>query len=121
MKIQLNTGAHVDGHERLAAHVSKTVEQALGHFKHHITRVEVHLGDENADKGGSHDHRCMMEARLEGRQPVAVTEHAATQEQAVQGAAKKLEHLLDSTFGRVQAARRKGPDAPTLMVEVDQP
>ena len=121
MKIQLNTGAHVDGHERLAAHVSKTVEQALGHFKHHITRVEVHLGDENADKGGSHDHRCMMEARLEGRQPVAVTEHAATQEQAVQGAAKKLEHLLDSTFGRVQAARRKGPDAPTLMTDVDQP
>ena len=120
MKIQVNTGAHIDGHDRLAAHVSKTVEQALGHFKDHITRVEAHLSDENADKGGAHDHRCMLEARLERRQPVAVTEHAATLEQAIQGAAKKLAHLLDSTYGRVQAARKKGPDAPTLAADLDE-
>ena len=121
MKIQVNTGAHIDGHDRLAAHVSATVEKALGHFRHHITRVEVHLNDENADKGGSHDHRCMLEARLEGRQPVAVTEHAATQDQAVNGAAKKLAHLLDNTFGRVQAARKKVPGAPMAEADLDQP
>ena len=121
MMIQVNPGAHVDGHERLAAHVSKTVEQALGHFRDHITRVEAHLSDVNGDKSGLHDHRCVLEARLQGRQPVAVTEHAATQEQAVQGASKKLAHLLDSTFGRVQAARRRGPDAPMPEAVPDQP
>lgn len=47
----------------------------------------------------------MLEARLEGRQPVAVTDHAATLEQAVQGAANKLVRLLDSTLGRLHEHR----------------
>ncbi len=37
----------------------------------------------------------MLEARLEGRQPVAVTDNATTLEQAVHGAAQKLVRLLD--------------------------
>lgn len=105
MKIQLNTDVHIDGKEALAAQVSATVEQALDRFSEHITRVEVHLADENGGKSGQKDHRCMLEARLEGRQPVAVTEHAATLEQAVQGAAQRLAHLLDSTLGRLQEHR----------------
>ncbi len=105
MKIQLNTDVHIDGNEALAAQVSATVEQALDRFSEHITRVEVHLADENGGKSSQKDHRCMLEARLEGRQPVAVTEHAATLEQAVQGAAQKLVHLLDSTLGRLHEHR----------------
>lgn len=105
MKIQLNTDVHIDGNEALAAQVSATVEQALDRFSEHITRVEVHLADENGGKNGQKDQRCMLEARLEGRQPVAVTEHAATLEQAVQGAAQKLAHLLDSTLGRLHEHR----------------
>ncbi|MBK6854289.1 MAG: HPF/RaiA family ribosome-associated protein [Burkholderiales bacterium] len=105
MKIQLNTDIHIDGNEALAAQVSATVEQALDRFSEHITRVEVHLADENAGKNGQKDQRCMLEARLEGRQPVAVTEHAATLEQAVQGAAQKLAHLLDNTLGRLHEHR----------------
>ena len=105
MKIQLNTDVHIDGNEALAAQVSAMVEQALDRFSEHITRVEVHLADENAGKNGQKDQRCMLEARLEGRQPVAVTEHAATLEQAVQGAAQKLAHLLDSTLGRLHEHR----------------
>jgi len=105
MKIQLNTDVNIDGKEALAAQVSATVEQALDRFSEHITRVEVHLADENGGKSGQKDHRCMLEARLEGRQPVAVTEHAATLEQAVQGAAQRLAHLLDSTLGRMHEHR----------------
>lgn len=109
MKIQLNTDAHIDGNEALAAQVGATVEQALDRFSEHITRVEVHLADQNGSnsggKNGQRDQRCMLEARLEGRQPVAVTEHAATVEQAVQGAAQKLAHLLDSTLGRLHEHR----------------
>lgn len=36
-----------------------------------ISRVEVHLSDEDGKKGGQNDKRCMMEARLDGRQPAA--------------------------------------------------
>lgn len=105
MKIQLNTDVHIDGTEALAAQVGATVEQALARFSEHVTRVEVHLRDENAGKSGQDDQRCMLEARLEGRQPVAVTDHATTLEQAVHGAAQKLARLLDSTLGRVHEHR----------------
>lgn len=119
MKIQLNTDVHIDGTEALAARVSATVEQALARFSEHVTRVEVHLSDENGAKSGQKDQRCMLEARFEGRQPVAVTEHAPTLEQAVQGAAQKLARLLGSTLGRLNEHREKvsgpgmpGPDEP---------
>jgi hypothetical protein len=121
MKIQLNTSAPIDGTEALAARVGATVEQALGRFAEHITRVEVHLSDENGGKGGPQDHRCMLEARLEGRPPVAVTDHAATLEQAVLGAAKKLAHLLDSTLGRLREHRAKASDPPVPGSEPELP
>lgn len=46
--------------------------------------------------------RCMMEARLEGRQPIAVTHQAASLDQAVDGAADKLTKMIDSTLGRLR-------------------
>lgn len=112
MKIQLNTDVHIDGTEALAAQVSATLKQALAHFSQHVTRVEVHLSDENGGKSGPHDQRCMLEARLEGRQPVAVTDQAATLEQAVQGAAQKLARLLDKTLGRLHDHREKTSGLP---------
>jgi ribosome-associated translation inhibitor RaiA len=121
MKIQVNTDTHVDGHERMVAHVSATIEHALARFKDHVTRVEVHLSDENAAKTGPQDQRCLLEARLEGRQPVAVTEHAATQEQAVNGAVQKLQRLLDSTFGRALAQRHTAPAPAADQADADQP
>ena len=117
MKIQINTDVHIDGTEALAARVSATLEHALKRFSEHLTRVEVHLSDENAAKGGPQDHRCVLEARLQGRQPVAVTEQAATLDQAVHGAAQKLVRSLDSTLGRLQQHRiepgKRAPEPPS--------
>ena len=101
MKIQVNTDHNFHGHEATIEQVEATVESTLGHLAEHITRVEVHLTDENAKKGGSTDKRCMMEARLEKHQPIAVTEEAASLDEAVEGAAHKLKRLLDHTLGRL--------------------
>lgn len=30
-----------------------------------ITRIEVHFGDENGEKFGKNDKRCLLEARLQ--------------------------------------------------------
>ena len=120
MKIQLNTDVHINGTEALAAKVSATVEQALARFGEHVTRVEVHLSDENGGKSGQQDQRCMLEARLEGRQPVAVTEHAATQDRAVHGAAQKLARLLDSTYGRLEDHRETPSGMPLSGTEPAQ-
>ena len=101
MKIQVNTDHNIHGHEATIAQIQTTVEATLGHLSEHITRVEVHVTDENAKKGGSTDKRCMMEARLEKHQPIAVTEEAASLDEAVEGAAHKLKRLLDHTLGRL--------------------
>jgi hypothetical protein len=64
--------------------------------------VEVHLSDENSDKkSGVDDMRCLLEARLAGLQPIAVSHEAATLQGAVHGAAEKLKRSLDSTLGRL--------------------
>ncbi len=102
MKIQMNTDHNIEGHAALGTYVNSVVEDALSQTSDRITRVEVHLSDENSDKKHGKDvMRCVMEARLEGLQPVAVTHHAETLHQAVDGAADKLYRLIDSTLGRL--------------------
>jgi ribosome-associated translation inhibitor RaiA len=100
MQVQVNTDHNIEGHESLNTDVSAEVENALRRFSEHITRVEVHLSDENGDKRGQDDKCCMMEARLEGRPPIAVTHHAQTMDQAVNGAAGKLHRMIESTLQR---------------------
>jgi non-homologous end joining protein Ku len=45
--------------------------------------------------------RCMIEARVEGRQPIAVTNQADTHDEAVTSAIDKLTTSLDSILGRL--------------------
>lgn len=100
MQIQVNTGNNIRGRETLVSEVETAVENNLRHFQTHITRVEVHLSDENNHKGGQ-DKRCMMEARIEGRQPLAVTHQSETLSQAVDGAAKKMKASINSALGKL--------------------
>jgi ribosome-associated translation inhibitor RaiA len=109
MQIQIHTDHHIEGHEALVTWATGEIKNALSHHSAHITRVEVHLSDENGHKSGTHDKRCVMEARLQGRQPLAVTEHAPTLYLCVTGAAEKLNRLIESTLGR--AARIDVPPA----------
>jgi ribosome-associated translation inhibitor RaiA len=108
MQVQVNTDHNIEGQKVLDADVSGAVGNALSRFSDHITRVEVHLSDENGDKSGQDDKRCVMEARLEGRQPIAVTHHAQTMEQAVNGAAGKLHRMIESALERA-AQLKKSP------------
>lgn len=102
MIIQINTDNNIAGREELAEQAEAAVENMLAHLAEHITRVEVHLSDENSDKkSGSHDKRCMMEARLKGHQPIAVSDEAESIGQAIDGAAEKLKRVLDDTLGRL--------------------
>lgn len=122
MQIQINTDRNIEGREALVAQVSGVVEGSLSRFSDHITRVEVHLSDENSDrKDSTDDMRCVMEARLEGRQPIAATHQAATLDQAVDGAAGKLTRMIESTLGRLheQKSRRTDPPAPGLKLPAE--
>ncbi|TWC78339.1 sigma 54 modulation/S30EA-like ribosomal protein [Rhizobium sp. SJZ105] len=108
MKIQVNTDENIEGGEDLSARVSAEIHTHLDRFRDHITRVEVHLSDEDGDKSGGSDKRCLMEARIEGRQPEVASDRATTFEGAYSGAAKKLQRVLETTLGRLNHA--KGAD-----------
>ncbi len=114
MQIQINTDNNIGGHQALIADVSGKVENALSRFSGHITRVEVHLSHENSLNNGQSDKRCVMEARLEGRRPIAVTHEASSLDQAVDGASDKLARLIENTLGRLreQKSRRNDPLPP---------
>ncbi len=102
MQIQVNTGHHVEGGEELTRQIEGVVEGALGRFSDRITRVEVHLTDENgSQKSGGSDKRCVMEARLAGQQPITVSAEGSSLEQALDGAADKLEKTIRRTLGRL--------------------
>jgi hypothetical protein len=102
MKIQINTGHNVSGGEEMIRLTEAVVESILGHYAEHISRVEVHLSDENGRKEGGHDKRCMMEVRFEGHQPIAVTSEARTIGQAIGSAAGKVKSALNHTIGRLK-------------------
>jgi hypothetical protein len=101
MDFQLNTDANINGDDRLAEVAENTVVAALGHLKERLSRVEVHLADVNAAKGGDDDIHCAIEARPEGMKPHTVTHADANVEAALRGAAKKIRNLLDSEFGKL--------------------
>jgi ribosome-associated translation inhibitor RaiA len=101
MQVQVNTDDNVEGRVELIRRVESEIQETLGRFSAHITRIEVHLSDEDADKTSSDDKRCSMEVRLAGRQPEAVSHRADSLEQAFKGAARKLRRSLDSTLGRL--------------------
>jgi len=120
MQIHINTDRNIDGREALSAHISGEIKQALSRFSDHITRVEVHLSDENSDKkGGKDGMKCVMEARLEGRHPLVVTHQATTLEQSFNGAADKLNRLIESTIGRT--GNQRGHRADPLPSGLDVP
>jgi ribosome-associated translation inhibitor RaiA len=101
MIVQVNTDDNVAGSAELKRQTEDVVKETLGHLAERITRVEVHLSDENSAKGGAADKRCLMEARLEGHQPIAVSDEAETIDQAIDGAAEKLKRALNTTLGRL--------------------
>ena len=112
MQIQINAGHNIDVHEELAAKISEVVDNALSRISDQIARVEVHLSDEDGKKNGMNDKRCMMEARLAGRQPVTVTDNADTIDEAVKGAADKLVNMIESTLDRLHDIKSHRTDVP---------
>ncbi|MBE2248166.1 MAG: ribosomal subunit interface protein [Myxococcus sp.] len=109
MIIQFHTDANITSTPKLQEEVNDVVASTLAHVSDRISRVEVHLTDENGKKAGVDDIRCMMEVRVEGRPPTAVTHHASSVHEAIGGAAERLLHSLEHALGRVND--RKGNES----------
>ncbi|MCC7338478.1 MAG: ribosomal subunit interface protein [Pirellulaceae bacterium] len=106
MIVQVKTDNHIQGSTELTAEVEEVLENALARFRPRITRVEVHFSDVNSQqKHGDNDKRCVMEARLAGLKPVAISHHGSTVAQAMEGAAETLQQTLLRTLRRLEHAK----------------
>ncbi len=102
MQVQINSDNNIALDERGKKHYISLIEDSLKRFDDGITRVEVHLSDENSDKFGTDDKRCLIEARLNGRQPIVVTNSADTTEKAFSGSLDKIKRKLGSIFDKMR-------------------
>lgn len=94
MQIQFNY-ANVDHSDALETHVEEQLQAAVGRFAERLTRIEVHISDENSPtKHGADDKRVLLEARPAGRKPVTVEERTDDLYSAVKGAVTKLQRVL---------------------------
>lgn len=109
MLVQVNTDNHLAGDDELAGRIEAEMQRTLKRFATHITRIEVHLNDENGDKAGSTDKRCLLEARVRGLDPVAVRHKAPTITEAVKGASDKLVRTLDRTLSKLRHPKGRDP------------
>lgn len=102
MKIQFNTDKSINGDERHEDYFSSQISKKLERFESHLTRIEVFLTDENGKKVGQNDIVCKLEARVEGKRPITVTEQADSMNMAISGAIDKLKAALETVISRMQ-------------------
>jgi ribosomal subunit interface protein len=100
MNILVNTDRNIEGNAGLESYIESSLAERLERYKTTLTRVEVHLSDENAGKISADDKRCLLEARIANRQPIVVSENANTIHQAFDGATDKLLRSLDTMVGK---------------------
>lgn len=102
MNIQFNADSNLVLKEAFREKLKTMITSDLKRFDEFITRIEVHLGDENGQKHGREDKKCLLEARPKNKQPVAVTAYAANYEIAVKEASEKLKKTLGTALEKMQ-------------------
>lgn len=106
MIVQFNTGNTIEGSAAMSDGLEVLVRERLSRFEDKLTRVEIHITDENAGREGGDDKHCVIEARPTGLGPVMVNDTAASVHQATVGALGKMVTALDRTYGKLTT--RKG-------------
>lgn len=102
MKILLNTDKTIDGSKKHQDYYTAQITEELEMYASEITRVDVHVSDQNGIKEGENDIRCLLEVRMEGKQPIVVKCQADTEELAVSGALDNLKACLETIHGRMK-------------------
>jgi ribosomal subunit interface protein len=101
MKIQVNTDNHIDGAEDLINYIETLFADKLKRFDAHLTRLEIHLSDENAGKGGANDKKCSVEARMDGHEPIFASAQSDVMHISINEALQKIkrgiEHIHDKS------------------------
>ena len=111
MQIQITSDHQINPSPELAKRIQTLIRSTLDRHSDRITRVEVHLNDQNSVKGGSNDKRCLMEARVAGIGPIDAQHEAESLQLAIDGAMEKLGRAIEHKLGRIAmtaSGRRTG-------------
>src|SRR5690606_18093859 len=105
MQIQVYSDNRIENSSKLVEWASGAAQAKLQRFDQELTRVTLHITDENGEKAGAQDKRCQIEARARGLQPISVTHKSDTIRIAVDGALDKLHAALTSQLGKLRDRR----------------
>ncbi|MGW7538896.1 HPF/RaiA family ribosome-associated protein [Amycolatopsis sp. NPDC054798] len=118
MQVEISTDNNVPGSAGLSRRIEEELRTALSRFSDHLTRLEAHLSDEVSAGATGVDRRCVLEARPEGKPAVVVSHFAGSVDEALRGATRKLEGILERQHD--QAAHHKGGDTVRYGRSADQ-
>ena len=98
MDILINTDNQVDANQATKDFYRDELQSSLKRFEGYVTRFEVFFSDEASNKEAEGDQKCVIEARLKGRDPERVSSNASSQKAAFDGALDKIKVLLGRTI-----------------------
>lgn len=98
MTIQFNTDRHISRKEELESRARTIISSQLNRFKEQITNINVHLSGDKGSELGQNGKRCMLEARLENKQPITVTSYDETIEQSINDSLDKLKTSIETVL-----------------------
>ncbi len=102
MKILINSDKTIHSSASLQDNLKDILHKELSHYQPKLSRIDVHLTDQNGVKEGVNDILCLIEAHIDGRPSALASEQADTVELAFSGALDHLVSSLERDFGRKQ-------------------
>jgi len=106
MTIQLNTDKNVSGHNAFGIKLDSLLSEELSRLIECITSFKAQLSDESSFKDGVNDKKYLLEARVEGRQPIAITGLGSTYDLAINTAIDKLTTCLYTILEHIRNNHR---------------
>jgi len=100
MLIEVRTHGNIQGSEQFSDEVKTVVETALNRLGDRIRLVDVYLSEMPGNKAGHDEKCCKIEARRDCREPIVVTQHETTMDEAIRGAVHSLKKSVESAFGK---------------------
>lgn len=100
MQIQINA-PHESLPDPLVELIERSLEEGLAIHAPRLTKVIVHIQDQNGQKGGI-DKRCLIEARPKGLDPVTAEDEDTDVRGAFRGALEKMKRVLEKRFGKLR-------------------
>ena len=95
MDFIINSDKNVESTLDFKNNFREELTHSLRRFDSYITRFEVFFSDESSNKNTQDDHKCVIEARMKGRNPERVSDNGNTPKEAFDGAVSKIKSVLD--------------------------